>query len=66
MRLSAAATSAGPPPFFEALSPAISAEVPAFSEPPTSEARRFCSIDSAVPMTPAFWRSLKGWVVEAK
>ena len=66
MRLSAAATSAGPPPFFEALSPAISAEVPAFCEPPTSEASRFCSIDNAVPMTPAFWRSLKGWVVEAK
>ena len=46
--------------------PAISAEVPAFSEPPTSEASRSCSIDSAVPMMPAFWRSLKGWVVEAK
>jgi hypothetical protein len=40
--------------------------MPAFCEPPMSEANRFCSIESAVPMTPAFWRSLKGCVVEAK
>jgi len=65
MRLSAAATSAGPP-LREALMAASSAEVPAFCEPPTSDAARFCSMFSAVPMTPAFWRSLNGWVVEAK
>jgi hypothetical protein len=38
MRLSAAATNDGAPSF-EALRPAISAEVPAFSEPPTSAPR---------------------------
>ena len=65
MRLSAAATSDGAPSF-EALRPAISAEVPAFSEPPISVADRFCSTLSAVPITPAFWRSLNGCVVEAK
>ena len=48
------------------LRPAISADVPAFSEPATSDASRFCSMLSAVPITPAFWRSLKGCVVEAK
>ncbi len=65
MRLSAAATSDGPP-FFEAFSPATSAWVPALSEPPMSDAERFCSTDKAVLITPAFWRSLKGCVVEAK
>ena len=44
----------------------MSAEVPAFSEPPMSVADRFCSTFSAVPITPAFWRSLNGCVVEAK
>ena len=69
MRLSAAATSVAPPvvaPAAAAFSPAMSADVPALSDPPMSEASSGCSIVSAAEITPAFCRSWKGWVVEAK
>ena len=53
-------------PAFTALSAAISAEVAARCEPPISVAEMVSGSDSAAAMTPAFWRSAKGAVVEAK
>ena len=58
-------TQAGEPDHIQYLTFVLSGEVFAIGILVIKEIMEYANI-TAVPMTPAFWRSLKGWVVDAK